>query len=98
MEREIEDIDAGGTAYLYGHSSGAVLALEAVLRLGSKVQKVIMYDASYLHDEKEKAEYTNNLAKQYTNFSITAKCRSNEHFFEGYLDAKSICFVVAATS
>lgn len=62
MEREIEDIEAmidtaGGTAYLYGHSSGAVLALEAALRLGSKVQKVIMYDASYVHDEKEKAEY-----------------------------------------
>ncbi|MBW7453766.1 alpha/beta fold hydrolase [Paenibacillus sepulcri] len=62
MEREIEDIEAiidaaGGTAYLYGHSSGAVLALEAALRLGSKVQKVVMYDAPYVHDEKEKAEY-----------------------------------------
>ena len=62
MEREIEDIEAmidaaGGTAYLYGHSSGAVLALEAALRLGSKVLKVIMYDAPYVHDEKEKAEY-----------------------------------------
>jgi pimeloyl-ACP methyl ester carboxylesterase len=62
MEREIEDIEAmidiaGGTAYLYGHSSGAVLALEAALLLGSKVQKVIMYDAPYVHNEKEKAEY-----------------------------------------
>ncbi|MBW7476699.1 alpha/beta hydrolase [Paenibacillus oenotherae] len=62
IEREIEDIEAmidaaGGKAYLYGHSSGAVLALEAALRLGSKVQKVVMYDASYVHDEKEKAEY-----------------------------------------
>jgi pimeloyl-ACP methyl ester carboxylesterase len=62
MEREIEDIEAmidaaGGTAYLYGHSSGAVLALEAALRLGSKVQKVVMYDAPYVHDEEEKAEY-----------------------------------------
>ncbi|PAF18685.1 alpha/beta hydrolase, partial [Shouchella clausii] len=43
--------------YLYGHSSGAVIALEAALRLGSKVQKVIMYDAPYVHNEKEKAEY-----------------------------------------
>ncbi|WP_169086203.1 alpha/beta fold hydrolase [Paenibacillus sp. PL91] len=62
IEREIEDIEAminkaGGMAYLYGHSSGAVLALEAALLLGSKVQKVVMYDASYVHDEKEKAEY-----------------------------------------
>ncbi|MFC0469140.1 alpha/beta fold hydrolase [Halalkalibacter kiskunsagensis] len=62
MEREIEDIEAmidsaGGTAYLYGHSSGAVLALEAALQLGSKVQKVIMYDAPYVRDEEKKVEY-----------------------------------------
>lgn len=62
IEREIEDIEAmidaaGGTAFLYGHSSGAVLALEAALRLAGKVQKVILHDASYVHDEKERAEY-----------------------------------------
>ncbi|MDQ0481784.1 alpha/beta fold hydrolase [Guptibacillus hwajinpoensis] len=62
IEREIEDIEAivdaaGGTAHLYGHSSGAVIALEAALRLGNKVQKVVMYDAPYVRDEKEKAEY-----------------------------------------
>jgi pimeloyl-ACP methyl ester carboxylesterase len=62
VEREVEDIDAlinaaGGKANLYGHSSGAVLALEAALRLGSKVQRVVLYDASYVHDETEKAEY-----------------------------------------
>jgi pimeloyl-ACP methyl ester carboxylesterase len=62
MEREIEDIEAiidsaGGTAYLYGHSSGAVLALEAALRLSNKVQKVIMYDAPYVRDEEKKVEY-----------------------------------------
>ena len=42
---------------LYGHSSGAVLALEAAMRLGDKVSKVVMYDASYVHDETEKTEY-----------------------------------------
>ncbi|WLR42282.1 alpha/beta hydrolase [Bacillus carboniphilus] len=62
IEREIEDIEAiidaaGGKAYLYGHSSGAVIALESALRLGNKVQKVIMYDAPYVRDDKEKAEY-----------------------------------------
>lgn len=62
LEREVEDIEAmidaaGGKAYLYGHSSGAVLALEAALRLGNKVQKAVLYDASYVHDETEKAEY-----------------------------------------
>lgn len=62
IEREVEDIEAlidaaGGTASLYGHSSGAVLALEAALRLGDKIEKVVMYDPSYVHDEAEKSEY-----------------------------------------
>ncbi len=62
VEREVEDIEAlidaaGGTAYLYGHSSGAVLALEAALRLGNKVPKAVLYDASYVHDAAEKTQY-----------------------------------------
>jgi pimeloyl-ACP methyl ester carboxylesterase len=62
IEREVEDIEAmidaaGGTACLYGHSSGAVLALEAAMRLGGKVQRVVMYDPSYVHDDAEKIEY-----------------------------------------
>lgn len=53
LEREIEDIEAmidvaGGTAYVYGHSSGAVLAFEAALRLGVKVRKVAMYDEIWI--------------------------------------------------
>ena len=63
VEREVEDIEAlidavGGKANIYGHSSGAVLALEAALRLGDKVQKVVIYDASYVHDQTEKLEYS----------------------------------------
>ncbi len=62
IEREVEDIEAmidaaGGRAHLYGHSSGAVLALEAALRLGGKVDRVVMYDPSYVHDEAEKGTY-----------------------------------------
>lgn len=62
VAREVEDIEAlidaaGGRAHLYGHSSGAVLALEAALHLGDKVHKVVMYDPSYVHDEAEKASY-----------------------------------------
>ncbi len=62
VEREIEDIDAlitaaGGTAYLYGHSSGAILALEAALRLGDKVSKLVLYDPAYAYDEAEQAEF-----------------------------------------
>lgn len=62
VAREVEDIQAlinaaGGKALLYGHSSGAVLALEAALRLGDQVERVVLYDASYVHDEAEKAQY-----------------------------------------
>lgn len=44
IDREVEDIEAlidaaGGRASLYGHSSGAVLALEAALLLGEKIDK-----------------------------------------------------------
>lgn len=61
-EREIEDIEAlidaaGGTAFLYGHSSGAALALEAVLRLGAKVSKIALYDASYCSNAEEQREF-----------------------------------------
>ena len=52
VEREVEDSEAlideaGGAACLYGHSSGAALALEAALRLGKKVTKLAMYEAPY---------------------------------------------------
>ena len=52
LEREIEDIEAlideaGGSASLYGISSGAALALEAALALGSKVKKLVMYEPPY---------------------------------------------------
>ena len=62
VEREVEDVEAivdaaGGRASLFGHSSGAVLALEAALRLGDKVDGAVLYDPSYVSDETEKAAY-----------------------------------------
>ncbi|MEM6429627.1 MAG: alpha/beta hydrolase [Deinococcota bacterium] len=62
VEREVEDIEAlidaaGGNANLYGHSSGAVLALEAALHIPEKINNVVMYDPSYVHDEVEQATY-----------------------------------------
>lgn len=57
VEREIEDIDAqiseaGGSAFVFGHSSGAALALEAAVQLGEKVKKLAMYEAPY-NDDRE---------------------------------------------
>lgn len=62
VEREVEDIEAmidaaGGAAYLYGHSSGAILALEAAMQLGDKVSKLVMYDPAYASDEADQHEF-----------------------------------------
>lgn len=56
VTREIEDIEAlidkaGGSAYLYGISSGAVLAMEAAIALPNKVKKLAMYEAPCNDDE-----------------------------------------------
>ena len=54
-KREVEDIDAligelGGSACLYGISSGAALALYAASELGSKIGRLAIYDAAYDSD------------------------------------------------
>lgn len=55
VEREVEDIaalaaEAGGTAYIYGISSGAVLALEAARRLPT-LTKLAMYEPPFIVDD-----------------------------------------------
>lgn len=59
-KREIEDMEAlvdqaGGSAYVYGKSSGACLALEAASSLGDKIKKLVLYEAPY-SGEKGAAE------------------------------------------
>lgn len=69
--REIEDIDAligeaGGSAFLYGHSSGGCLALDAAVSLDGKVNKLAMYEAPYNDDpqaRKDFREYVKNLTE-----------------------------------
>lgn len=56
LEREIEDIEAlideaGGSAFVYGISSGAALAFEAAIKLGDKIKKLVMYEAPYNNEE-----------------------------------------------
>jgi pimeloyl-ACP methyl ester carboxylesterase len=56
VQREIEDLEAlieaaGGSAHLWGWSSGAVLALRAAAS-GLAVKKVIAYDPIFLVDEE----------------------------------------------
>jgi pimeloyl-ACP methyl ester carboxylesterase len=56
VEREVEDIDAlitaaGGSAFVFGHSSGAVLALEAARLLGSRIEKLALYEPPFIVDD-----------------------------------------------
>jgi pimeloyl-ACP methyl ester carboxylesterase len=71
VDREIEDIEAlvdhaGGSAFLYGHSSGASLAMLASVKLGVKVGKLAMYEAPYNDDQEAQrtwAQYLSGLAE-----------------------------------
>ena len=54
VAREVEDIqaliaEAGGSAFVFGHSSGSVLALEAAAR-GLAVPKLAMYEPPFMID------------------------------------------------
>jgi pimeloyl-ACP methyl ester carboxylesterase len=59
VEKEIQDIEAvidaaGGSAFLYGTSSGAALAFEAARRLGPKVKKLAMWEPPYSPEGERK--------------------------------------------
>lgn len=71
VEREIEDIDGlidaiGAPIFLYGTSSGAVLALKAAAKIGDKIAKLAIYEPpiSMGSDTKqEHAEFTERMAE-----------------------------------
>jgi pimeloyl-ACP methyl ester carboxylesterase len=71
VDREIEDIEAlidcsGGSAYLFGISSGAALAFEAALKLGGKIKKLALYEPPYNDDPaamQTMREYRRNLTE-----------------------------------
>lgn len=56
IEREVEDIEAlvdeaGGSAFVFGSSSGAVLALEAANRLPTKIRKQALFEPPFIVDD-----------------------------------------------
>ena len=55
IEKEVEDIAAlvdasGGSAFLFGSSSGSVLALDAAAELGPRVKKLYMFEPPFIVD------------------------------------------------
>lgn len=72
IEREIEDIEAlidevGAPVYLYGFSSGSVLALKAAARLKTKVVKLALHEPPFNSDDdsakQEFIQYTEQMAE-----------------------------------
>jgi pimeloyl-ACP methyl ester carboxylesterase len=68
VDREIEDIealidDAGGPAFLYGHSSGGPLAMLAAIKLGGRVGKIAMYEPPYNNDPAAQASWSQYLSQ-----------------------------------
>jgi pimeloyl-ACP methyl ester carboxylesterase len=62
IKRETEDIaalidEAGGSANVYGKSSGACLALETTASLGDRVKKLAIYEAPYSEIEGAAKEW-----------------------------------------
>jgi pimeloyl-ACP methyl ester carboxylesterase len=58
VEREVEDIDAviteaGGSAHLYGSSSGAALALEAAAS-GLDIERLALWEPPFILDERRR--------------------------------------------
>src|SRR5438105_238019 len=56
VEREIEDLqaiitEAGGSAFVFGHSSGAILALEAARLLAPTITKLALYEPPFIVDD-----------------------------------------------
>jgi pimeloyl-ACP methyl ester carboxylesterase len=68
VAREVEDINAlidevGGTASLFGHSSGATLALEAAAQLGAKVGKLALYEPPHTDDPADRKPWATYIAQ-----------------------------------
>ena len=69
VEREIEDIEAlivaaGGQAFVLGHSSGAVLALESARRNPGRITKLALYEPPFIVDDSRPllpADYVTHL-------------------------------------
>ncbi len=68
VAREVEDINAlidvvGGAAGLFGHSSGATLALEAAAQLGGKVGKLALYEPPHTDDPADRKPWAAYIAQ-----------------------------------
>lgn len=86
VQREVEDIealidDAGGTAFLYGVSSGAVLALEAASNLPDKVTRLAMYEPPFIVDDSHPPLPTDYVERLDAAIAASDRSKALEIFF-----------------
>ena len=79
-EREVEDIAAlidavGGPVCLYGHSSGAALAIAAAVKLPKQVTKLAVYEAPYAleRDARRPPRSTTGRSRKRSRLATTAQ-------------------------
>jgi pimeloyl-ACP methyl ester carboxylesterase len=86
VQREIEDIkalidQAGGSAFVFGSSSGAVLALEAATKLPAvKVKKLALFEPPFIVDDS-RPQVTENLAERAGEFVAAGRRGDAVEFF-----------------
>ena len=78
VEREVEDIgaliaEAGGTASVYGHSSGAVLALHAADH-GLPVARLVMYEPPFAPDREEERRVSREYGEKLRTILAEGRC------------------------
>ena len=86
VAREIEDIEAlidhaGGRAFIYGISSGAVLALEAASALPNKVTKLALYEPPFIVDDSHAPLPDNYVEKLDAAIAAGDRSKALEIFF-----------------
>jgi pimeloyl-ACP methyl ester carboxylesterase len=89
VDREIEDLAtlidvAGGAAHLYGHSSGACLALLAAAELGDRVTGLAMYEPPYHTDPDDQLRWAAYI-RDLTNALATGRRGDALALFFGYV-------------
>lgn len=77
VQREVEDIKAlidaaGGSAFVFGSSSGAVLALEVASKLPAKVKKLALYEPPFIVDDS-RPRVPADFVKQVTDFVVSGR-------------------------
>ena len=85
VEREVEDIEAlinaaGGSAYLFGSSSGAVLALEAGSKLNGKVNGLFLYEPPFIVDDS-RPPMPDDLSEQIDRLVAAGRCNDAVKLF-----------------